>query len=315
MKKIIFLLVLYIQNIWVFGVEYNINDFFQINLPNEFEVASITQKLRVKSDKSQYCITNNIYFIFENKYFVMTINCYGNNNIRILDGSETYNMETGLYYSNNYSMADEIKYLMPNYIDIPLFNKNNVKYSKFISDWPSGRTSDYYGLYFQIPNNEFSECIISIYNIWGSFATSQRLKFGNNPDYKEKYMKEGGKLQSIFQLLELFENSITFSISKNILKIANGYSYEKYKSDYSFILPTINNLEMRKEPSLNSEVLGYMSNRIYQIIIMGNESEIDGIKGNWILIKPPIGNNLRWVFSGYTRKATEEEINKYFEGS
>jgi hypothetical protein len=58
-----------------------------------------------------------------------------------------------------------------------------------------------------------------------------------------------------------------------------------------------------------------MKNEIYQIIIVGNELEIDGIKGNWILIKPGLGNNLTWVFSGYTRSATEEEIYSYFEGS
>lgn len=298
-------------NIYVFGKEYNINDLFQVNIPDGIELVSISQKLMIKDDKSQYFIWNQIDFIFENKYFSIAINCYGNSNKKILEGSKTYNMETGTYYAS-YNIADQIKDLKQNFIHMPLFNKNNVKYSKFVSDWPSGRTSDYYGLYFQMPNNDFSECIISINNIWYSFAKNQRLQIGNNLDYKELYMKEGGKLQAIFQLLELFENSITFSISNNAAKIDN---YEKYESDYSYIIPTIRNLRMRREPSLNSEVLGYMLNKIYQVIIIGDEAVIDGIKGNWILIRPAIGNDLSWVFSGYTRKATEEEIDYYFEGS
>jgi hypothetical protein len=35
----------------------------------------------------------------------------------------------------------------------------------------------------------------------------------NNPDYKEKYMLEGGSLRNIFQLLDILEESLSFTIS------------------------------------------------------------------------------------------------------
>ena len=311
MKKIIFCFLLFLLNINIFGVEYNINDLFQINIPNEIEVVSINQRLRIKNDNSQYYIVNNIFFIYENKYFVISINCYGNSNSNILNGIDTLNMNTGIYYSN-YNIADQIKYLIPNYNEIPIYNNNNIKYSKFVSYWPSGVTSDYYGLYFQIPNDDFSECIISINNIWGSFGDIRNLILGNNHDYREKYILEGGNLKDLFELLAIMENSITFNISNNAIKITNGFSYEKYETDYSYIISTIDNARMRNEPFLEGEILGNMENKLYQIIIIGDEIEIDGIIGNWLLIKPAsIGNSLSWVFSEHTRQATEEEINYY----
>jgi len=298
-------------NICVFGAEYNIQNLFQINIPDEIEVIEINQSLRINKYDSQYWLANWFYFIYDNKYFTLQVNCFGSSNKRILDGSETLKMTTGTYLVK-YNITDQLKYLLHNYNETPIYNKNKIKYSRFVSNWASGTTSDYYGLYFQIPNDNFTECIISINNVWGSFANVQELEMGNNPDYKEKYMLKGGSLKNIFKLLEILEESISFVISNKIINITNGYNYNKYKSDDSFICPTIKNLRMRKEPSLNSEVLRYMADTLYQIIIIGNELTIDGIKGNWILIKPENRNNLTWVFSGYTRKATKKEIYDHF---
>jgi hypothetical protein len=275
------------------------------------EVIEIEQKLRINNHDSQYWLANWFYFIYDNKIFGLRVDCFGNNNKKILDGSETLNMTTDTYLVS-YNIASQLKFLKNNFIDTPIFNRNNIKFSRFVADWASGSSSDYYGLYFQIPNDNFSECIISIYNIWHSFARNQKLLMDNNPDYKEKYMMEGGSLKNIFQLLELLEESLSFTISNNIINITNEYNYRKYNSDDSFIRPKIKNLRMRREPSLNSEVLGYMADSLYQIVIIGKEDKIDGIKGNWLLIKPGNSNNLTWVFSGYTRKATEKEIFNYF---
>jgi len=271
MKKYIFCLFFCVLNICVFGKEYNIHNLFQINIPDEIEVVKIDQKLRINNYDSQYWLANWFYIIYDSKYFVFLVDCFGSNNKKLLDGSEKLNMTTNTYISK-YNIADQLKFLKQNY----------------------------------------SECIISIYNIWYSFAKNQQLEMDNNPDYKEKYMLKGGSLKNIFQLLEILEESLSFTISNNTIKIINGYNYKKYNSDDSFICPTIKNLRMRREPSLNSEVLGYMSDTLYEIIIIGNEINIDGIKGNWILIKPENKNNLSWVFSGYTRKATEEEIFNHF---
>jgi hypothetical protein len=241
----------------------------------------------------------------------MSILCYGNKNESILKGDETLNMEKYTYYGS-YGIADRIKYLKRNYSNMPFFNKNNIKMSKLVSDWPSGVTSDTYGLYFTLLNSDFNECSIIIDNIWGAFAQNEKLVWDDN-NYKNKIKNEGGKLEELFQKLEFIENSITYTISNSSNKINNGYTYQKYPADYSYILPTINNLRMRNSPALTGEFSGFMKNSIYMIIRIGENVEIDGISGNWIMIKPAGGNSLSWVFSGYTRKATEQEIEYFSE--
>jgi hypothetical protein len=313
MKKITVCLLLIVFSCQLFGQEYNINNLFQITIPAEIDVASINQYLRIKSDNSQYCVVNNMYVIWQNRYFLINVNCYGNSNKNVFNGTETYNMRKGVYYAK-YNIADQVTYLKKNYVERPFTNKNKVKLSRFVSDWASGMTSDYYGLYFMLPGTEFTECIISINNIWGTFSKNYKLAF-DDVTYSRKYMLEGGMLEKFFQLLNLLEESITFDISSNSTSIVNGYAYEKYNTDYSYVIPTTSNLRMRNSPSLTGEVIGYMADSLYQIIVFGEASEVDNIKGNWILLKPYNGNSLAWVFNGYTRKATEEEIEGYFTGS
>ena len=296
-----------------FSAEYSIADFFLINIPENLEVISINQYLSVKRDRSQYCMTNIINVVYENRLFFIIIYCFGNTNTSLLNGTENYNMQTRDGYYSNYNMADEIKFLKQNYTDSPFINENNVQLSRFVSDWASGATSDYYGLYFKLPNDEFSECVVSVYNVWGTFSKNQKLDL-NDKNYRTKYEKEGGKLKDFFQLLEIMEKSISFTVSDSEIKITGGYHYEKYKTDNSFITPTIDNLRMRNTPSLKGEVTGYMANTVYRTVIIGEEAETDGIKGNWIMIRPYYGNVLSWVFSGYTRKLTEQELADYFDG-
>jgi hypothetical protein len=217
-------------------------------------------------------------------------------------------------YNGSYDIADRIKFLKQNYNAIPFFNRAGVKIGRFISTWGSGISSDTYALYFEIPNREFTECSIVIDNIWGTFAQHDELVL-NDTRYEDKIKSEGGVLETFFRQLALLENSITFAISNDSHKIEGGYAYEKYPTDYAYILPTISNLRMRNSPALTGEVVGFMQNRMYQIIRIGERAEIDGITGNWILIKPYPGNSLSWVFSGYTRKATEQEIANYYDGS
>lgn len=308
-KNRILLFLLFSVAILGFSEGYNINNLFSINLPGAMEVVSINQYLRVKSDATQYSIISNIYFIYENRYFSISIQCYGNTNRSILNGIETYNMRRGTYYAN-YNIASQINYLKQNYRTSPLKNSNGLQYAKLVSLWPSGMSSDYYGLYFLLPNSEFNECILSIYNAWDALAVDQKLVWNDN-NYKTKYISDGGKLREFFELLETLEESIDFKNSDGYTSITNGYAYEKYTTDYSYIFPAISNLRMRSSPSLTGEILGYMENRMYQVIIIGEEAEIDGIRGNWLMIKPYLRPALSWVFSGYTRKATDAEIEGY----
>ena len=152
------------------------------------EIVSIDQNLSVQSDSSQYYIINNFYIVYEDKYFVISIRCYGNENKSILNNTETLNMKKGIYYGA-YGIADRIKYLKQNYNDKPFINKNNVKIGKFVSYWPSGRTSDTYGLFFTIPNVDFNECSVIVNNIWSTFSLNEKLEW-NDKDYKDKIKRE-----------------------------------------------------------------------------------------------------------------------------
>ena len=183
--------------------------------------------------------------------------------------------------------------------------------SKLITSWASGATSDYYGLYFNIQDNEFNECVISINNIWGTYVNFETISKISEKNYISKILEEGDDLENIFKDLDIMENSITFSLTKNSMIIKNGDIGENEIED-DLIYPAINNLRMRNQPSLTGEIVGYMENRIYQIIFIGAEAEIDGIKGNWLIIRPFNKNSISWVFSGYTRKPTKEEIRSLF---
>jgi hypothetical protein len=295
----------------------NINDLFVITIPEGMELKFIEQKIGIdKGERGivkrspQYLIQNNLYIVFQDKYFLITIGCYGNANQDILSGNKKYNMEL-FNYSGSYAVADRIIDLKQNYDNIPFINENNVQIGKLVGSWPSGTTSDYYGLYFILPNNEFNECIVSINNVWRTYAKNTSLILFNDLNYKEKYKDEGGNLEEYFRLLELMEDSISFIISDNSIKIYNGYPYEEYSNGNLFIIPTIDNLRMRDQPSITGNNIGYMRKEVYTVMSIGEEIEIDGIKGNWVLIKPFFGNDLSWVFSGYTREVTPEEKSFY----
>jgi len=286
----------------------NINNLFEIKIPENIEIISINQYLLLNRNNTQYGIYNLFKIVYQNKFFFMSINIYGNTNHFILEGNKTYNLSK-IINPSSYMSKNQIKYLKENYINESFINKNKIKISRYVSIWGTSSTSDYYGLYFKLLNNEFNECVISIDNIWGTFAKIETL----DENYKENITKEGGNLKKIFQDLELMENSITFVLSEDSIKIENGSIGEEIIND-EYIFPLIDNLRMRNQPLLTGEVLGYMEKKMYRIVFIGKKAEIDGIEGNWIMITPWNGNDVSWVFSGFTRKATDEELNRHFEG-
>ena len=146
-----FFLAFFLSSFQIFSEEYNINDLFMISIPSEIEVVSIRQALGVNNRKSRYMINNEIAVIYGNGYFVINMICYGSRNMSILNGSETLNMETGVFYAH----TEEINYLKENYINRPITNNNGIRYGRFVSSWPSGTTADFYGLYFSLPNGDF----------------------------------------------------------------------------------------------------------------------------------------------------------------
>jgi hypothetical protein len=286
----------------------NINNLFEIEISENIEIVSISQYL--DRSKTQYCITNSLDVIYQNKHFYLDIDCYGNTNSAILKNNEFYNLKK-LINPSLYKSMNQIGYLKSNYVNDPSINKNDIKIGKFVSHWGTSWTSDYYGVYFILPNSEFNECVISIDNVWYTFAQNETLE--DDEDYKNKILREGGNLEKIFRELEMIENSITFNLSDDSIKIENGRIGGKNIND-EYIFPAIDNLRMRNKPSLTGEILGYMENKIYQVIVIGEDVEIEGIKGNWIMIIPHNGNSVSWVFNGFTREATDEECYQYFGG-
>ena len=284
----------------------NINDLFEIIIPENIEIMSINQYFLLDSDNTQYGVENSLYILYQNKFFFMDINIYGNKNRSLLDGTKTYNLRK-IINPAPYMSKNQINYLKENYFNKPFTNKNQVKTGKFFSSWGTSWSSDYYGLYFTLPNDEFNECVISISNIWGTFANSETI----DENYKEEIKKTGGNLEKIFNDLEFMENSITYKLSEKSIKIENGGVGEQI-IDNDYVYPVIDNLRMRSRPSLTGEVLGYMEKEMYRVVVIGEEEEIGGIKGNWLLIKSWYGNSAAWVFSGYTREATNAEKDRYF---
>jgi hypothetical protein len=282
----------------------NINNLFEINIPASIEVVSLNQYLFVDRDNTQYSVSNYFDIVYQNKYFILRIDCYGDTNMSILNGDKTYNLRK-IINPNIYKSENIIKYLKENYDDDSFTNKNNVKMGRLVSNWASGRTSDYYGLYFTLSNNEFSECVIAIYNIWYTFTVNEELDH-NDKSYRVKYKNDGGDLEGIFQELEIIENSISFKKSEDSIIILNGSVGENI-IDSEYVFPATDNLRMWNKPSLTGEVLGYMENKIYRVIVIGESIEIDGINGNWIMIIPFYGNSVTWVFDGYIREPTQEE--------
>jgi len=289
----------------------NIDNLFEIKIPDNLEIVSLNQYLHIDINNTQYCISNVLETIYQNRHFSFIIECFGETNTSILNGHIDYNLNK-IINNHAYRGRNQINYLKENYTEHPVFNKNNVKLSKFISTWSTSWSSDYYGLFFTLSDKEFNECVISIYNIWGTF-TKKELRDINEENYKQQIQEEGGDLENIFNILELMENSISLNISENSIKINKGNVSAQIIEDTS-IFPAINNLRMRKNPSLNSEITGYMKNIIYRVIVIGDEAEIDGIKGNWIMVVPYNGNTASWVFNGYTRKASNDELDNFYGG-
>jgi hypothetical protein len=286
---------------------YSIENLFSVTIPEEIEILSIDQEIRTKKDNTQYYLSTSFGILYKNVYLYLSINCYGNSNPDLYKSQN--NVKTNYYY-NLYNLSSQLDYLFANYEKTHFVNTNNVKYSIFVSDWDSGWSSDYYGVYFKLNDSTFSECIISINNSWSAFEPKNQLSINDNK-FRDKYLAEKGDIKTFYQLLDSLVNSITFNPSDKQIIISNGFSYQKYKSDYSYCIPTINNLRMRSLPSLQGEVLGVMQESVYTILGIGIEDTIDGIKGNWILVIPTLGNKATWVFNGYTRKPSEAEISKY----
>jgi len=285
----------------------NIDNMFEITIPENMEIISITQRLIIDSMNPRYYVSHLFELAYHNKYFVLSINCHGNSNRSIINGNETFNLRT-----ITTGIPSQIYLLQDNYNSKPFFNQNNIKLGKMVAGWGSHWTSDIYGLYLPLESDNFNECEITLYNLWGAFTDIDVYEL-NNDIYAARSTAEGGIIEKIVQDLIFLENSITYSSSDNSIKIIIGNIGED-TNDSMYIFPTQNNIHLRRTPSVSGEIIGYMEDKIYNILMTGENTEIDGIYGNWLMIIPfPYKfEDVAWVFSGYTRNPTNEELDYYF---
>jgi len=291
---------------------FNINNLFEITIPQNLEIITLNQYLFVDRDNTQYGIRNYFGIVFNEYYFVLSIDCFGNTNSAILNGNETLNLRK-IIQPHIYNSRNQANYLIKNYLLNPLTNENNIKMGKYISSWGTSWSSDYHGIYFTLPNNDYNECIIYIFNIWGTFYETGNLADLDINNYEKILEDEGGNLAEIYKELKFLENSIKYDLSDDLIMIEFG-NIDQIVIEDVLIMPTIENLRMRKQPSLTGEIIGYMENKIHRIVAIGNDEEIDGIEGKWLMIIPSNKNTVSWIFSGYTRKPTSEELWKYYGG-
>ena len=87
------------------NIKLNIHNFFELAIPENMTLHYIEQYLGLHVDKSQYCITNNLYITFKDIYYEITIRCYGDTNNYVLNGLETYNMRTINYFRDRKSVV------------------------------------------------------------------------------------------------------------------------------------------------------------------------------------------------------------------
>ncbi len=102
----------------------------------------------------------------------------------------------------------------------------------------------------------------------------------------------------LFILLIFLSSNILFSLDNNYFKT-------NIKIDHLFV-NSLDGLRIRDEPSLSGNRIGVLYDRMsIKVVSIGNETEIDGIKSNWIKILLPLEtiknqtNIYGWVFGGY----------------
>ena len=301
-----FLIIMLFPSSLLFGKTIDIHGVLNLEIPDEIEILSISQNLRSHKASKQYCLRTYIEIIYENAYIPLKIDLFGYGSIQEL-ASKLGIEEIGSYYSE-YRTADQKKYLKQNFIDSPE-KTENIEFSRFVSEWSNGWSSDYYGIYFRMDNVFFTETIISMENVWSGFGGSNLRN--NDKEFMQKAHELSSSGQRFLNLIEAMIQSIKFlpDIDKN-----NSLIFSSYEEIRDYYLPTIGNLRLRSKPAVDSEILGYVSEYPHLVIGVGPEFEADGIKGRWYRIRRYIGTTTGWAFSGYLRPLEEDEYIKYFEG-
>ena len=313
MKKYILLFIILLLNSHIFSLELNIHEIISLQIPEEFEVISVTETLQNHSKSDQYALRIVVEYIYSNKHLYLIINLfgYGDQN-KFTELAKILNFESTNSYYPNYMTADQIKFLKQNYAQQLEMTSEGMEFSRLVSAWASGYSADYYGFYFKINHNFFSEVIIYSINCWQSF-NGVNLQY-NDMNFRQKINTLNTDGQRLILYMDYIIESVETQTARSDIVYNPFLVIDNPNSLPGYWIPTIENLRLRDGSALDSNILGFVKDRPYRIIDIGSPVQIDGIDGYWYRIASLIGTETGWAFSGYLRELREGEIEKYFEG-
>ena len=283
----------------------------QMTIPKDFEVLSTTPRFMTHSTSPQYCVRIYMEIIYKTAWLPMTIDLFGHTDFPRAAALVESTGKAEQYYST-YNTADQPKYLLPSFDSDPKVNKNGLRYSRFASDWASGVSANYVGYYARTQNKVFPELIVGVLNSWGAFPPVETIDF-NEQHFDEKIARQNENTRSYYAQLQEMIDSIAAPPTAGLKKLDVKSQTRSYKQEEGVYVPSITNLRLRESPSLSGRVVGTVAQTPQRIIGLGPEETIDGLKGRWVRIAPLIGNQAGWAFDGYLRKATEKELDDFYE--
>ena len=201
-----------------------------------------------------------------------------------------------------YNIADQKKYLFRFYEEDRKNNSQDLEYSFFISEWGSGVSSDYAGIYFKMQNSLFNEGFIHVYNSWKALEGTDIDKLSPE-SFKNTFQSQNDSIKAYFHTFFQIVDSISLDVSDGELVIYDEntdlrkHSFERYK-------PSIANLRWRKAPNLDSEILGYVQAKPHIILEVGEQDTINGVSGTWTRYWNLWTDEVGWAFDAYMEHET-----------
>lgn len=309
MNKLIILLFVVVSALG-YAYELNIHNILSLDVPESTEVLAVHQSFKQHRFSNQYSLSIWIEMISAHKYIPLRIDLFGYENYD--DFASMIGQDEKELYSPEYRTADQIDFLLENYKTDRETNDNGLEFARFVSDWVSGWSTDYYGIYFELDNHYFDEVIISLINAWDAFEGSN-LKI-NDKEFRAKAATMSSAGQEFIKSIDDMAQSIRVSSRDTEVIINDSLEFIGYEIIRGYYVPTISDLRLRASPDLDSEILGYVEEVPHYIIGTGPELTADGIEGRWLRLQTVIGPTTGWAFSGYLRTMTPEEKANFFEG-
>jgi hypothetical protein len=305
LKKLCVLSLLGILAQEVNAATYNLLDVLEVTIPEDFQLLSLSQHFYKHYLFSQYDLEVRFEVAYRTALLPITFDLFGYDSIRAAEGLSKY-VGTPQSYDRMYNMSDQSKYLIAEYDRSSKISLQGIKYSQFVSTWNSDVSTDYIGYYMKTNNAVFSEAIISLYNSWSALDASPELGF-DEKDFGQKLERQGAVARDFYRKVSSMIDSIRIPASGNGKRLDYSLQFASYDIRGEQYVPTITNLRLREKPSLSAAIVGLVKNQPHLIIEKGPEATIDGVKGNWVRIRPLAGNRIGWAFSGYLRRLTDKE--------